>query len=206
MLWYPIILSGAWLVWHIAFRIRVIGHENLINDRGFVLAPNHISAIDPVFVAVARGVGRRMVVFGKDELFGKNRFLDWFFKVVNVVPVHRGKGDTNLIETTIEDVKNGQGALIFPEGTRTKDGNLGRLKSGAFVVAAAAGVDIIPCRIIYKGGKMKLFGRCTVVFGKPIPAAQLTLGEPRSAARLRECKALLAEHLEQLLVENKQAL
>ncbi len=63
---------------------------------------------------------------------------------------------------------------------------------------------MIPCRIIYKGGKMRVFGRCTVVFGKPIPAEKLKLGEPRSAARLRECKALLAEELEKLLEENRQ--
>ena len=98
------------------------------------------------------------------------------------------------------------GALVFPEGTRTKEGNLGKLKSGAFVIAAEAGVDMIPCRIIYKGGKMRVFGRCTVVFGKPIPAEKLKLGEPRSAARLRECKALLAEELEKLLEENRQYL
>ncbi len=125
---------------------------------------------------------------------------------MGVVPVHRGKGDTAVVDQAIECVRNGQGLLIFPEGTRSKDGNLGKLKSGAFVVAAQAGVDIVPCRIIYKGGKLKLFGRCTVIFGKPIPADQLTLGEPRSAARLRECKALLAQSLEQLLIENQQYL
>jgi len=74
------------------------------------------------------------------------------------------------------------------------------------LACAEAGVDMIPCRIIYKGGKMRVFGRCTVVFGKPIPAEKLKLGEPRSAARLRECKALLAEELEKLLEENRQYL
>lgn len=201
---YPIIIFLAWVVWHIAFRIKVIGRENLIKDRGFVLAPNHISAIDPVFVAVARFTGPRMIILGKEELFGKNWFFDWFFRQVNVRPVQRGKGDTTVVDEAIREVKNGRGLLIFPEGTRSKDGNLGRLKSGAFVVAAQAGVDMIPCRVIYKGGKMKLFGRCTVVFGEPILAAQLDLGEPRSAARLRACKALLTERLEQLLEENKQ--
>jgi 1-acyl-sn-glycerol-3-phosphate acyltransferase len=123
---------------------------------------------------------------------------------MGVIPVRRGKGDTAAVEQVVQSVKNGQGALIFPEGTRSKDGQLGRLKSGAFVVAAEAGVDMIPCRIIYKGGKMRVFGRCTVVFGKPIPAQQLALGEPRSAARLRECKALVADELERLLAENSR--
>ena len=68
---YPVILTGAWLVWHIVFRIQVIGRENLkkIQTAGFILAPTHISAIDPVFIAIARFWGKRMVVFAKKELF-----------------------------------------------------------------------------------------------------------------------------------------
>ena len=199
---YPIIIALAWVVWNLAFRIKVIGRENLIRDRGFVLAPNHISAIDPVFVAVARFSGPAMVIMAKAELMHKNFFFDWFYKQAHVVPVERGKGDTGMVEHIVREVREGRGLLIFPEGTRSKDGNLGKLKSGAFVVAAEAGVDMIPCRIIYKGGKMRVFGRCTVVFGKPIPAEKLTLGEPR----LRACKELLRDELEQLLEENKQYL
>ena len=206
MWFYWIIVPLAWLVWHIAFRIRVIGRENLIHDRGFVIAPNHISAIDPVFVVIARFWGRPMVIMAKEELFEISRLLNWAWRHVGVVCVRRGKGDATVVENTVREVREGRGALVFPEGTRTKDGNLGKLKSGAFVIAAEAGVDMIPCRIIYKGGKMRVFGRCTVVFGKPIPAETLKLGEPRSAARLRECKALLAEELEKLLEENRQYL
>ena len=205
-MFYWIIVPLAWLVWHIGFRIKVIGRENLIRDRGFVLASNHVSAIDPVFIVLARFWGRRMVVMGKEELFEINPFITWFMRAVNVVPVHRGRGDTAVVDKAIDDVRNGQGLLIFPEGTRSKDGNLGKLKSGAFVVASAAGVDMIPCRIIYQGGKMKLFGRVTVVFGKPIPAEKLALGENRSAARLRESKELLRVELERLLEENRQYL
>ena len=55
---YYILLPVAWLVWHLGFRIRVVGRENIPRGRGYVLAPNHISAIDPVFVIVARFWGR----------------------------------------------------------------------------------------------------------------------------------------------------
>ncbi len=203
---YPVAVGLLWVVWHIVFRFKVIGRENLPRGRqGFVLAPNHISAIDPIFVVLARFWGRRMVVMAKEELFEINPLFTWFFRAVNVIPVHRGRGDTAVVDRAIEDVRSeGRGLLIFPEGTRSKDGSLGRLKSGAFVVASAAGVPIVPCRVIYAGGKMKLFGRCTVVFGKPIPAEQLYLGEERSAARLRACKQLLHDELEQLLEENRQ--
>ena len=60
---YYILLPIAWLLWHIGFRIQVIGRENLIRDRGFILAPNHVSAIDPVFVIIARFWGKKMRVF-----------------------------------------------------------------------------------------------------------------------------------------------
>ncbi len=201
---YWIVMPLAWLFWHLGFRIRVIGRENLIKGRGFVLASNHISAIDAVFIIISRFFGAPMVILAKDELFGKNKFLDWFFIHVGMVCVHRGKGDTAVLDDTVREVKKGRGTLVFPEGTRSRDGNLGRLKSGVFVIADAAKADIIPCRVIYKGGKMRLFGTCTVVFGKPIPAAELTLGAHRSAARLRECKQRLTDELEKLLEENKR--
>lgn len=201
---YCIAITLAWLLWHLVFRIRVVGREYLIHDRGFVIVANHLHALDPTFVVLARYWGKRLLVLAKEELFHINWFYSWFFRHVGVRPVQRGKGDTDLIDDVIDQVRAGSGLLIFPEGTRSKDGNLGRLKSGAFVVAAEASVDIIPCRVIYKGGKLKLFGTCTVVFGKPIPAQEIALGEPRSAARLRECKALVADRLEQLLEENKK--
>ncbi len=72
---YWIILPLAWLAWHLVFRIKVIGRENLIQDRGFVLAPNHLSALDPVFVVLARFWGRRMLVMAKEELFEINPCL-----------------------------------------------------------------------------------------------------------------------------------
>ena len=184
----------------------MIGRENLIRDRGFVLCPNHISAIDPVFVVISRFWGRPMAILAKEELFHINRLLTWAWRSVGLVCVRRGRGDSAMLEEVVREVRGGRGALIFPEGTRTKDGNLGKLKSGAFVIAAEAGVDMIPCRIIYKGGKMRVFGRCTVVFGKPIPAETLALDARRSAARLRECKDLLRGELEKLLEENRQYL
>ena len=77
---YPVIITVAWLVWHLLFRIQVIGKENLkkIQSPGFILAPTHISAIDPVFIAIARFWGKRMVVFGKKELFEINPAVTWF--------------------------------------------------------------------------------------------------------------------------------
>ena len=198
-MFYAFVVTGAWLLWHLGFRIQVIGKENLPKDgRGFVLASNHISAIDPVFIVIARYWGKRMLIMAKDELFHINPLLSWMFRNVGVFGVERGKGDTKVVEQAIEKVKKGQGMLIFPEGTRSKTGELGKVKSGAFVVASQAGVEMIPCRIIYQHGIMKLFSRVRVCFGKPIPAEHLDLGEQKSAAKLRAAKQELLEAWEAL--------
>lgn len=203
-MFYCVMVGGAWLLWHLVFRIQVVGKEHLPKDgRGFVLASNHISAIDPVFIVIARLWGKRMLIMAKAELFRINPILSWMFRNVGVFGVERGKGDTQVVEQAVAKVRAGQGMLIFPEGTRSKTGELGKIKSGAFVVASQAGVDMIPCRIIYQHGTMRLFSRVKVCFGPAIPASELDLGEQKSAARLRQGKQLLADAWESLYQQNQ---
>ena len=159
MLLYYILIPFAWLLWHIGFRIRVEGRENLkkVQTQGYILAPTHVSAIDPVFIVITRW-GRRMVVFAKKELFEINAFLTWFFRCCGGVCVRGTKDEMAVISQTVEACKQGKTLLIFPEGTREKDGKLLPPKSGLFVIAAEAGVDVVPCRILYDtpDGKMHL--------------------------------------------------
>ena len=202
-MFYCIIVTAAWLVWHIGFRIRVIGRENLPKEGGFVLAPNHISAIDPVFVVIARFWGKRLLIMAKEEILQVNPVFTWMFRHVGVVGIERGRGDVNVVDELIGNVQKGQGLLIFPEGTRSKTGQVGKVKSGAFVIASAAGVPMVPCRIIYEPGRMKVFCRVRVCFGTPIPAEELYLGETKSASALRKNKALLTDAWQRLYDENK---
>ena len=144
MILYYILVPFAWILWHIGFRIRVEGRENLkkVQTKGCILAPTHVSAIDPVFIVVTRW-SRRMVVFAKKELFEINGFLTWFFRCCGAVCVRGTKDEMAAIEQTVEACKNGKTLLIFPEGTREKDGKLLPPKSGLFVIAAGAGVDVV---------------------------------------------------------------
>ena len=91
-MFYAIVLRAAWLLWHLGFSIKVVGRENLPKDgRGFVLAPNHLSAIDPVFVVIARFHGEKMLVMAKEELMHVNPFFTWFFRAImdSSVPMPR---------------------------------------------------------------------------------------------------------------------
>ena len=186
MVLYYILVPLAWLVWHIGFRIRVEGRENLkkVQTKGYILAPTHVSAIDPVFIVVTRW-GRRMVVFAKKELFEC---------------VRGTKDEMAVISQTVEACKQGKTLLIFPEGTREKEGKLLPPKSGLFVIAAEAGVDVVPCRILYDtpDGRMHLFCKVRVIYGEPMPAAQFAMEGRRDTKKLRANKQALLEAWEKM--------
>lgn len=199
---YYILVPLAWVLAHIVFRPQVIGRENLIKGRGFILAPNHRSALDPVFIVLSDGYFwlHKMRIFAKKELFQGKPLLAWFLRQMGAVSVKNGRDDLSTLDNTIQECRTGRGLLLFPEGTRSKDGRLLPPKSGAFVVADQAAVDMIPCRILYDtpDGRLKLFCRIRICFGKPISAEQLALGEKRNMVKLRENKKMLTAAWEEM--------
>ena len=189
MVLYYILLPLAWIVFHIGFRVECIGRENLkkVRTNGCIIAPNHVSAIDPVFVVITRFWGRRMVVFAKKELFEINVLLTWFFRWMGALCVRGTREELDVIDQTVEACRNGGTLLIFPEGTREKEGKLLQPKSGLFVIAAQAAVDV-----------MKLFCKVKVVYGEPMPAAQFAMESRRDLKTLRANKQALLDAWEDL--------
>ena len=202
MVLYYILLPLAWIVFHIGFRVECIGRENLkkVRTNGCIIAPNHVSAIDPVFVVITRFWGRRMVVFAKKELFEINVLLTWFFRWMGALCVRGTREELDVIDQTVEACRNGGTLLIFPEGTREKEGKLLQPKSGLFVIAAEAGVDVVPCRILYDtpDRKMHLFCKVRVIYGEPMPAAQFAMESRRDLKTLRANKQALLDAWEEL--------
>ncbi len=205
VIYYFLVVVFGWAV-RVLYPTKVIGKENLICDRGFVLAPNHLSAIDPLYVILARGLKRKMLIMGKEELFNKNWFVTAFLYMAGAFPINRGRGDKATLETAIERVQKGRGLLIFPEGTRSETGRLGKLKSGAFVVAMQAGVDMTPCIVYYRAGYPKLFSRIVIVFGPPLSMEKLGLVGEYSAKKLREAKQVFTQAMNELYAQHKEQL
>lgn len=141
-----------------------------------------------------------MVVFAKKELFEINAFLTWFFRCCGGVCVRGTKDEMAVISQTVEACKQGKTLLIFPEGTREKEGKLLPPKSGLFVIAAEAGVDVVPCRIFYDtpDGRMHLFCKVRVIYGEPMPAAQFAMEGRRDTKKLRANKQALLEAWEKM--------
>ena len=202
MVLYYILLPLAWLVFHIGFRVECVGRENLkkVQTGGCILAPNHVSAIDPVFVVITRFWGMRMVVFAKKELFEINALRTWFFRCRGALCVRGTRDELETIDKTVEVCKNGGTLLIFPEGTREKEGKLLPPKSGLFVIAAQAAVDVVPVRILYDtpDGKLRLFCKVKVIYGEPMPAAQFAMESRRDLKTLRANKQALLDAWEKL--------
>ena len=204
MVLYWIILPIVWVLIHILWRVEVVGLDKVPRDRAIVLAPNHISDLDPVFVLGMILDFSRYRILAKKELF-KNPFIGWFLGCLGAVPIDRGKGDTETIDRVIAECKQGTKVLVFPEGTRSKDGRLGKMKSGAFVIATKAGADILPCRIIYDtpDARMHLFCRIRICFGELIPAGEAKPDDPRHEVRqLRALRTQVTAQLEELYAQH----
>lgn len=155
------------------YRLRYEGLENIPQDGAYIYASNHRSYTDPVVITLP--VKLRFAYMAKEELFHKNFFFTAIIRFMGAFPVERGKGDNTVITDSVSKLKAGRNLIIFPEGTRSYDGKVGRGKSGVALIAAMAGVDVVPVGIIFKGEKLEKHGDILVKFGKPIPAAELAV-------------------------------
>ena len=147
---------------------KVIGAENIPNEGAFILAANHVSNWDPPFLGTF--MDRIVNYMGKEELF-KNPVMAAICRGLNVFPVKRGAADKSAIKNAVKILKSGGCFGIFPEGTRSKTGKLGKAESGVSVIAAMTKASIIPAAIV---GTEKIFShevkfpRLAVVYGKPL--------------------------------------
>jgi 1-acyl-sn-glycerol-3-phosphate acyltransferase len=141
--------------------------------------------MDPIFVAIS--VKPEIFYMAKAELFN-NRLLGAILHWVHVFPVQRGRGDTSAVDHAIQTVRSGRVLGIFPEGTRAKDGEPLKPKSGMAVIARQSGGDILPVGIQFTKRK-KFRSHVTLRIGSLIPNSTLgfvqgTPHEIKAASRM----------------------
>ena len=158
-------------VYHCYYNIKWEGKENVPKDGGNIFASNHRSYQDPVFTAL--GCPVPISYMAKEELFHKNVFFTGLIKLFGAFPVVRGKGDMQVIETSIDKLEMGRNLEIFPEGTRSKDGKVGKGKTGVALIAAVAQTKVIPVGINFEGEKLKFRSKVVVRYGKPIIPSEI---------------------------------
>ena len=152
----------------IVFRTKVFGVENIPAEGGFILAANHLSNWDPPFLATF--IDRKVCYMAKEELF-KNPIFAAAIRNLNVFPIKRGAADSAAIKHAVKITKSGKCLGIFPEGTRSKTGLMGKAETGVALIAAMTKVPVIPALIV---GTNKIFSKdeklpqLFVAYGKPM--------------------------------------
>lgn len=176
------------------YRIKAIGAEQFPKEGGVLLCCNHISNFDPIVVGIM--IKRDVYYMAKEELFK----VPVFGKVVemcNAFPVKRGMSDREALRKGLKVLKEGHVLGLFPEGTRSKNGELGKGLAGAGFFALKSEAEVIPCAII---GPYKSFRKLKMVYGRPIDMKELR----KNRASAEEVTELIMSEIHKLIIEHKE--
>lgn len=207
-MFYEIAIRAVNLLWHFWFRLEINGRENEPKQGGYILASNHCSAIDPMIVC--QGIRKHHIHFmAKAELFDIP-VLKHVIRWLKAFPVSRGTGDTTAIETAVQVIRDGEILGLFPEGTRSKDGNLLRFKSGLALIAQQTGASVLPVTITYCDPDKRFRSRVVVNYGNLISCEELGLhsvgssaaGDLSHARELKDATRNLKAAMEELKARN----
>lgn len=152
------------------FDLKVFGKQNLPAHGGVLVLANHQSFLDPVLVAVKLN---RAVSFLARSTLWKGPF-GWLITSLNAFPVKQGRGDLGAMKQSIAILQAGRALLVFPEGTRTPDGEMSPLASGISLLVRRARVPVVPVAIDGafdawpRSSKLFKPSKIRVSFGKPI--------------------------------------
>jgi len=158
------------LVSGLLFRFRVVHRERMIQSGPVILAMNHQSYLDPPLAGITCD---RAIYFLARKTLLDVPLLGWLLPKLNVIPVNQEGVDRSALKAVISILKSGNAALVFPEGSRTLDGNLQPAEPGLGLVIAKTLAPVVPMRIfgaheaLPRGGGLRL-RPITIVIGKPI--------------------------------------
>ena len=158
------------------FRFRCFGQEHVPKDGGALLISNHQSLLDPVLLGVNQI--RPLNYLARSTLF-KSAAFGWLIRSLEAIPIEReGRGMAGLKET-LRRLKQQRIVVVFPEGTRTPDGEVREFKPGFIALARRGGVPLLPAAIDGaaqawpRKAKAPRPGKIVVVFGEPIPTDEI---------------------------------
>lgn len=168
------VVARTFAVW--VYGLRVVGRENWPASGGGLICANHQSMFDPPLVGLT--CERRMNYLARDTLF-RIPLLAPLMRFLDAIPIDREGMGLSGIKETLRRLKAGELVLIFPEGTRTRDGEMGPLKPGFISLARRSGVPLIPVGLdgAYQAwprtARFPRFGRIAVVIGESIAPEQV---------------------------------
>lgn len=197
--WYRFI---RWIAREVCFRalggIRVSGSERVPSTGPLLVAPVHLSYLDPPVVACA--LRRALCFVAKEELF-RVPVLGALIRSLDAFPIRRGETDAEAVRRAIELLKSGRAVLVFPEGTRGMGEVMGRVTAGSAMLAKRSGATVLPVGIAGTEYVLPRNRKCPrrrhihVVFGEPFSYGQIATEENERANRQK-----FAEEIESRIV------
>ena len=181
--------------------VDVVGLERLEPDRAYVFVSNHQSIYDIPILFWALPYQIRIIA---KESLGRFPFLGWHLRRTGHMLVDRRHPDRSAIFGRASRLmKDGLSLIVFPEGTRSRDGRVAQFKGGSFYLALDAGLPVVPLSVVgsrhvmLKGRLATYPGRVKLVVHEPIDTSDVAGGDPRAArafaARVRDVIAPDAE-------------
>jgi 1-acyl-sn-glycerol-3-phosphate acyltransferase len=161
--------------------MRVVHPERMVECGPLIIAVNHSSFFDPPLAGIC---SRRGVYYLARKTLLKWPFFGPLFPAMNVIPVERDGNDMNALREVIKKIKEGNAVVLFPEGTRSQDGNLQPARAGIGLIIAKTGAPVLPMRIFGayeafpKNAKGLRASRITVVLGEPIRFSRAEIEDP----------------------------
>lgn len=177
----PHLMARAWakvMLWTSLVRVQVIGAENLDPSASYVFVANHTSAYDILVLLAYLPFQFRWLA--KEELF-KIPFFGWAMARVGYIPINRSnpRASARSLIKAAKKIKAGASVVIFPEGTRSRDGLVHEFKKGGFTLAVRSGRPLAPVsisgthRILPTKTLQLRSGRVRIVLGRPLPTVGL---------------------------------
>lgn len=199
----PFIYHSTWLfcraLFRLYFRWHIADADRVPPTGPVILAANHVSFLDPPMVGTA--VTRTINYLARESLF---RFpvFGAYLRALNTVPVDRDGQGAKGLKMILDRLNRGGGIILFPEGTRSRDGQLQRARSGIGLTVIKSDAPVVPIRLFgtfEAWNRRQLFPRprkIAICFGEPVDFAEYrTEAETCDKARLKEIYQEVADEI-----------
>jgi len=169
---YGLFYGLLWVGYQMFFRGDVAGLENLPERGGYIVAANHASHLDPPIVGLF--LPRQVSFFARKTLW-KPGLASWWLTAVGTIPVDRDGGmSLDAIKRVLHALADDRVVIVFPEGTRSPNGELQKPRPGVGLIACKARVPVVPARVFGsfeafgKEGRLRLGSPVSVAYGRPL--------------------------------------
>ncbi len=196
--WYRFCRFLYRLYFRVYHRGRVYHADRVPPTGAAILAGNHLSFLDPPFFGL--GCDREAYFLARDTLF-RNPLAGWLLRSWNCVPLKRDGGDLAGMRTVLRMLGENKAVVMFPEGTRSRDGQLQRARSGIGMIVARAAVPVVPMRIfgtraaMPRGVWLPRPVAVTIVYGEPFRPAALDQVPGRRGEELKAAYQSIADEV-----------